>query len=43
MKIQTQALYAHKADPIVFRKINKNVTPFVKINRPKKGGMDLKG
>lgn len=43
MKIQAQALYRHKPDPIVFRKHNKNITPVVKINRPKKGGLDFKG
>jgi len=35
--------YAHKPDPIVFRKITKNITPVVKIEKLNTKGLDLKG
>lgn len=43
MKIQTQALYAHKPDPIVFRKENKNIKSVSIVEKPKSKGLDLKG
>ena len=37
------SLYAHKPDPIVFGKINKNIKPVTKVEKPNKKGLDLKG
>ena len=35
--------YAHKPDPIVFRKENKNIKPVSIVEKPKNKGLDLKG